>query len=129
MKRSKYEIDTLAEIIFDQIMKARDEKMNSNKKAIYQYGVKKGYFKKKAAIHELGSEIITLQNKRTKLLDSLEKDLGIRNANSDNIFLTSIGRKFLNYKTITVEAIAKEVLLSSDEGADILVKNIVKQFT
>jgi hypothetical protein len=128
MKRTKYEIDLLAEIILDKVKEARLKKLNSGKRAIVEYATRKGYLKKYRLMEAIDTEIASLNKQREKIRHKLEADLGRNTVFTETLFFKSIGRKLFGFEEIKVEDIQKEILLSSDQGADILVKNLVKQF-
>jgi hypothetical protein len=117
------EVDALVSVIVKKIKEERSKVANSketNNKALKLY--------KQKGIDKLLAD-------RKKLTDQLEKvNNKLRAVSSEHwntskqTVLDALKKKVLKFKSIEVSDIHNAIVLAGDEGADIMIRNIVKQF-
>lgn len=122
MARTKEEREIIANIIGKQIKAHYDALTESKKKEAKQL------IKDAAPVIK---EIDTLTKKFSEEIAKLNKNLpeGYNKFNSEETNINQVARALAKYKHVTNNEITEQLVLAGDQGAEILVRNIVKMFT
>ncbi len=122
MARTKEEREIIANIICKQIAAYYDTLVESKKKEARQL--------LKDAVPVV-KEMDALQKKYQEDVEKLSKKLpvGFHRHYAEEGNIRNIAKELAKYKSVKRDEIIEQLVLAGDQGAEVLVKNIVKMFT
>lgn len=127
-RRTLFEITAIVDTIVNKIHEERDKKTRSSKKEITEkFNKKVGPLlterdKVKAQINTLNSKLETLTLQLRK--DACHTGWGTDRAD----FFKSFEKKVLSFKPVNHNDIKNAVIMAGDEGADVIVKKVLKEY-
>lgn len=132
MARTKYEIDALTDVIYTRVVELRDKKLNSAafKRQVKEYVEDKGYFDSLKLIESNRKEQMKLFDRSQKIIKLISKQLRtqpIAVRTKEDVLLAA-AQLLSGYTPVTKEQIANMIILNSDAGSEIVIKNIIKEY-
>lgn len=127
-RRTLFEITAIVDTIVNKIHEERDKKTRSSKKEITEK------FNKKVGPllterDKINTQIKALKARRELLEVQLRKEACHTEWGTDRVDLfKSFEKKVLSFKPINVNDIKNAVIMAGDEGADVIVKKVLKEY-
>jgi hypothetical protein len=123
MARTKMEVDALVSVITKKIKEERSKVANSKdtKNKVLKLYKQKG-------IDKLLADRKKLEDQLEKINTRLRAVSGEHWNTAKQTVLDGLTKKVLKFKSVDVSDIHNAIVLAGDEGADIMIRNIVKQF-